>query len=170
MYPGTKYGGQNPLTIDCDWASEFAAATSAAKHAGDYKINLKLTYVFPFIQCQCFDKRRGVYFVEKISVSLKIRVLFWPEISALGVFFYFDNECMGPPKYPSALIGLLPVTVLWEVRPLLPALASTFNNNASQCVPSFLKMRERDSFNLLPTNLTFRLRRPTHGMETSRST
>ena len=27
--------------------------------------------VFPFIQCQCFDKRRGVYLVEKISVLLK---------------------------------------------------------------------------------------------------
>ena len=32
---------------------------AAAKHAEDYKILLE--YVFPFIQCQCFDKRRGVY-------------------------------------------------------------------------------------------------------------
>ena len=37
--------------------------------------------MFPFIQCQCFDK---------------IRVLFWSQISALGVFFYFDNERMRP--------------------------------------------------------------------------
>ena len=29
-------------------------------------------------------------------------VLFWPDISALGVFFNFDNERMHPPKYPSA--------------------------------------------------------------------
>ena len=58
--------------------------------------------MFPFIQCQCFDKRRGVYLVEKVSVFIKIRVLFWPEISALGVFFNFDNERMRPPKYPSA--------------------------------------------------------------------
>ena len=46
LYPGTKYGGQNPLTIHeiyaaltlsdsrSDWACEFAAA----KHAEDYKI------------------------------------------------------------------------------------------------------------------------------------
>ena len=29
-------------------------------------------------------------------------MLFWPEISALGVFFNFDNERMHPPKYQSA--------------------------------------------------------------------
>ena len=46
LYPGTKYGGQNPLTIHelyaaltpsdsrSDWASEFATA----KQAEDYKI------------------------------------------------------------------------------------------------------------------------------------
>ena len=39
---------------------------AAAKHAEDYK-----KYVFPFIQCQCFDKRKCVYLVEKISVLLK---------------------------------------------------------------------------------------------------
>ena len=33
-------------------------------------------------------------------------MLFWPEISALGVFFNFDNERMHPPKYPSAPPGL----------------------------------------------------------------
>ena len=58
--------------------------------------------MFPFNQCQCFDKRRGVFLVEKVSVFIKIRVLFWPEISALGVFLNFDNERMRPPKYPSA--------------------------------------------------------------------
>ena len=40
--------------------------------------------------------------MKKVSVFIKIRVLFWPEISALGVFFNFDNERMSPPKYPSA--------------------------------------------------------------------
>ena len=58
--------------------------------------------MFLFIQCQCFDKRGGVYLVEKVSVFIKIRVLFWPEIRALGVFFNFDNERMRPPEYPSA--------------------------------------------------------------------
>ena len=57
--------------------------------------------MFPFIQCQCFGKRRGVYLVEKVSVFIKLRVLFWPEISALGVSFNFNNEGMRPPKYPS---------------------------------------------------------------------
>ena len=28
-------------------------------------------------------------------------MLLWPEISALGVIFNFDNERMRPPKYPS---------------------------------------------------------------------
>ena len=28
-------------------------------------------------------------------------MLFWPEISALGVFLNFDNERMRPPKCPS---------------------------------------------------------------------
>ena len=42
--------------------------------------------------------------MEKISVLIKIRVLFWPEISALREFLNFDNERMRPPKYPSALI------------------------------------------------------------------
>ena len=33
--------------------------------------------------------------MEEVSVFIKIRLLFWPEISALGVFFNFDNERMG---------------------------------------------------------------------------
>ena len=43
--------------------------------------------------------------MEKLSVFIEIRVLFWPEISALGVFFNFDNERMRPPKNPSAPTG-----------------------------------------------------------------
>ena len=43
--------------------------------------------------------------MEKVSVFIKIRVLFWPEISALGVLFNFDNERMRPPKYSSAPPG-----------------------------------------------------------------
>ena len=39
--------------------------------------------------------------MEKVIVFIKIRVLFRPEISALGVYFNFDNELMRPPKYPS---------------------------------------------------------------------
>ena len=40
--------------------------------------------------------------MEKVSVFIKIRVFFWPEISALRVSLNFDNERMRPPKYPSA--------------------------------------------------------------------
>ena len=39
--------------------------------------------------------------MEKNQRFIEIRVLFWPEISALGVFFNFDNERMHPPKYLS---------------------------------------------------------------------
>ena len=65
--------GENPLTIHeisgaltpCDyrndWASESAAATAAVKQAEVYKFNLRLKYVLSFIQCQCFDKRKGVF-------------------------------------------------------------------------------------------------------------
>ena len=100
--------GENPLTIheiytaltpsDCqsDWTSEFAAAT-CGRFTGRGLLNLKLKYVFPFTQCQCFDKRRGVYLLEKVSVFTKIRVLFWPEISAYGVILNFDNERIRPP-------------------------------------------------------------------------
>ena len=40
--------------------------------------------------------------MENVSVFIRIRVLFWPEISALRVFFNFDNERLRPPKYQSA--------------------------------------------------------------------
>ena len=43
--------------------------------------------------------KEGVFFYWKKSAFKKIRVLFWPEISALGVFLNFDNERMYPPKY-----------------------------------------------------------------------
>ena len=47
--------------------------------------------------------KEGVFiYWKKVSVFIKIRVLFGPEINALGVFFDFDNERMRPPKYPSA--------------------------------------------------------------------
>ena len=73
---------------------------AAAKQAEDYKM---LKYVFPFIQNQYFDKRRGVYLLEKVRVFIKIRVLHWPEISALGVSFNIDIERMRPPRYQSAI-------------------------------------------------------------------
>ena len=46
--------------------------------------------------------------VEKVSVFIKIRVLFWPEISALGVFFNFDNERMRPPPLNTQVPPLPP--------------------------------------------------------------
>ena len=50
----------------------------------------------------CNSSRRDVYLLEKVSVVIKIRVHFWPEISALGVFLNFDNKRMRSPKYLSA--------------------------------------------------------------------
>ena len=75
--------------------------------------------MFPFIQCQCFDKRRGAYLLGKVSVFIKIRVLFWSEISALGVFLNFDNERMRPlntkvPPGTSPHIILLDKAVRFE--------------------------------------------------------
>ena len=54
MYPGTKYGGENLLTI--------------------HEISGK-------------SQR---FFEDKV---------FWPEISALGIFLNVENERMYPPKY-----------------------------------------------------------------------
>ena len=67
------------MTPEVTGLLSFLPPLAAAEHAEDYKIikNLKLKYVFTFIQCQCFDRRRGVYLVEKLSVFIKIRVLFW---------------------------------------------------------------------------------------------
>ena len=45
-----------------------------------------------------------MYLVGKNQRFIKIRVLFWPEISATGVFFNFDNERMHPPKYPNTWV------------------------------------------------------------------
>ena len=42
-----------------------------------------------------------MFFSGKSQRFLKIRVLFWPEISVIGVFLNFDNERMHPPKYLS---------------------------------------------------------------------
>ena len=54
--------------------------------------------MFPFIQCQCFDKK-GCLLTVKIQHCLKMRVLFGPEISFLGEFLDFENERMHPPKF-----------------------------------------------------------------------
>ena len=53
-----------------------------------------------------FWQKKGCLFSGKNQRFIKIRVLFWPEISALGVFFNFDNERMHPPKYPSDPPGM----------------------------------------------------------------
>ena len=96
MYPCTKYGDENPLTIHeiyaaltlsdtrSDWAFESAATLdgAAAKQAENYNIMLKCAFLF--IQCQCFDKRKVVFLLEKVSVIFLIRVLLGPIIR---VFF-----------------------------------------------------------------------------------
>ena len=92
-------GGENPLTIHkiyaaltpSDSRSDWASESAAAKHQ-------KLKCEFLFFQYQSFDKGRGDFLLEKVSVFIRIRVLFWP----LGVFFNFDNKRMYPPKYRSA--------------------------------------------------------------------
>ena len=67
---------------------------ATAKHAENDKSKVKIRVVF--IQCQCFHDRRGVYLVEKGSVFIRIRVFFWPEIGALGLFLNFVSERMRP--------------------------------------------------------------------------
>ena len=61
------------------------------------------------VQCQCFDKRRGVFYWKK-SAFFENKGAFWPEISAaLGVFSNFDNERMHPKvqyQYQSAPRGV----------------------------------------------------------------
>ena len=54
-----------------------------------------------------FWQKKGCLLSGKNQRFIKIRVLFWPEISALGVFFNFDNERMHPPKYPSDPPGIM---------------------------------------------------------------
>ena len=73
--------GQNPLTIHEIYAAltpsdsrpEVTGLPSLLPLNTQTIINLKLKYVFPFIQCQCFDKRRGVYLVGKVSVLKKLK-------------------------------------------------------------------------------------------------
>ena len=67
-------GRENPLTIHeiyaaltpRDFRSDWASESAAAKQAENYNVKS----VFPFIQCQCFDKRRGVFYWKK-SAFLK---------------------------------------------------------------------------------------------------
>ena len=50
--------------------------------------------MFPFIQCQRFDKRRGVYLVEKISVLLKWGCFFDQKSVLEGYFLILiTNVC-----------------------------------------------------------------------------
>ena len=69
--------------------------------------------------------------MKKVSVFIKIRVLFWPEISALGVFFNFDNERMRPPKYPSAPTGNCIHRQLPEAKWLAPLALTCRGRNSS---------------------------------------
>ena len=66
-------------------------------------IKSKVKIRAPVHPMSVFCKKKGCLFIGKNQRFIKIRVLFWPEISALGVFFNFDNERMHPPKYPSAV-------------------------------------------------------------------
>ena len=94
--------GENPLTIHkvsaalmpSDYRSDWASESAAAKQAENYNIKSlnacsRSSYVSVLIQ-------EGVFFTGKSQIFLKIRVLFWAEISALGVFLNFDNKRMYP--------------------------------------------------------------------------
>ena len=96
-------GGENPLTTHkvyayltpstsrSDWAYEFAVVTQA----DDYKISVLI--------------KEGVLIYWKVvSVYINIRVLFWPEISALRVILNFDNEHMRSPPPPSVPVSAPP--------------------------------------------------------------
>ena len=56
----SPYNPRNIRGSDAEWLPKWLGFRVCCRH-----------YVFLFIQCQCFDKRRGVYLVEKISVLLK---------------------------------------------------------------------------------------------------
>ena len=78
--------------------------------------------------------KEGFLLLEKVSGIFKIRVLFWPEISALGVRFNFDNGRMYPPKYLSAPPP--PGMVLWiAVGPLNFYInVSTISHKCDTCI------------------------------------
>ena len=71
-------GGENPLTIHEIYAaltpSDFRSAWAFESAAVNRQrmITSKVKFVFQFIQCQCFDKRRGVFLLEKVSVFLTL--------------------------------------------------------------------------------------------------
>ena len=69
-----------------------------------YKVKIRV----PVHLMSVFDKRMGCFFTGKSQRFLKIRLIFWPEISALGLFLKSDNERMYPPKYLSAPRDLIP--------------------------------------------------------------
>ena len=79
------------------------------------KSNVEISDPVHLKKCRCFDKRRG-FFTEKSQPFLQIRVLLWPEISALGVLLNFDNERMHPlnTKVPSPGIDYLDSHGLWH--------------------------------------------------------
>ena len=69
-------------------------------------------------KCQCFDNIRVVFFHGKSQSFFKIRVFFWPEISAFEAFFNFGNKRMRPPLYLS-LLNIVPGYILWNHRDLV---------------------------------------------------
>ena len=70
-------------------------------------------------------------------------MLFWPEISALGVFSNFDNERMHPPKYlsdPPGEIFHLPVSTASSSKsvPTILATQDSFQRTAQKRLTSQL--------------------------------
>ena len=59
------WGVENPHTIHKISA---ALTLSDSEVTGLPSLLLKLKYVLPFIECQCFDKRSSAFLLEKVGV------------------------------------------------------------------------------------------------------
>ena len=102
----SPYNPRNIRGFDAEWLPKWLGFRVCCHHLLTLNrkriIKPKTKYVTRSSNISVLIKRRGVYYLEKVSVFTKIRVLFWPEISALRVYFNFDIERMCPPKYQSA--------------------------------------------------------------------
>ena len=59
--------------------------------------------------------------MEKVSVFIKIRVLFWPDVSALGVFLKFDNEGAQTVTHSAGISSYQPNDSAWCIECMCPS-------------------------------------------------
>ena len=72
----SPYNPRNIRGSDAEWLPKWLGLRVCCRHLLTLNTQRIIKCVFPFIQCQYFDKRRGVYLVEKISVLSKKRGAF----------------------------------------------------------------------------------------------